>query len=257
VRIRFLATILFLFLSSALCFSAEAPAPPRQVFREAGTAYEAGDFDTAIDKYRELVDRGFSGGIVYYNLGNAFYRKGQLGKALLNYRRAQRYMPRDDELQENITFARALVVDETKAEQTASLGKYFMDHLELFSRNELALMFSALIFLATLLACGAIYADPGRLKTFLRRFACISFTCALLLGGGTARMVYVEIKTPPAVILADRAEVRAGPAESYSTSFILHEGAEVTVQRERGEWLNIYFPAVGRGWVHQSEIEKI
>ena len=85
--------------------------------QQATVAYEDGDYETAITQYIRLIDAGVNDAVVYFNLGNAYYQTGEVGRSLVNYRRAHRLIPRDSQLNENIARVRAqrvnLAGDET------------------------------------------------------------------------------------------------------------------------------------------------
>ncbi len=90
----------FLFLPAAAC--AAAPEPGQDLFSQANAAYESGDFSKAVELYEKSADTSPSS-TVYYNLGNAHFKKGERGRALLNYRRASRFSPRDKDVLWNIS----------------------------------------------------------------------------------------------------------------------------------------------------------
>ena len=68
-------------------------------------AYREGDFEKAIAHYEQLITDGVRNGRVHYNLGNAYFKNEQLGPALLNYYRAEKLMPGDDDIRQNIEMA--------------------------------------------------------------------------------------------------------------------------------------------------------
>ena len=78
---------------------------------QANNAYQNSDYSTSIALYEELVDSGIRDANVYFNLGNAYYENGQLGSALLNYRRAQQINPRDVDIGVNIALVRSERLD--------------------------------------------------------------------------------------------------------------------------------------------------
>ena len=73
-----------------------AMAQTASVWKSAEDAYAMGDFDGAIKNYESLLSSGASSASLFYNLGNAYYRKGIIGKSILNYERALKLDPSDD-----------------------------------------------------------------------------------------------------------------------------------------------------------------
>jgi hypothetical protein len=76
-----------------------------ETFEDANEAYHAGDFTLAARRYEDLIMEGTQAPEVFYNLGNAYYRLGQLGLAIANYERALRLEPGHVEASDNLTRA--------------------------------------------------------------------------------------------------------------------------------------------------------
>ena len=56
-------------------------------FAKANQDYSEGHFQEAVDGYRELVKSGQWSANLFYDLGNAWFRLGNFGEAILNYLR--------------------------------------------------------------------------------------------------------------------------------------------------------------------------
>ena len=88
---------------------AQDPAAPVEVFTQGNRHYDAGEYEAAIESYSTLVQRGVVDAHLYYNLGNAYYKAGMLGPAMLFYERAARLAPRDEDIAENRGLLRSLL----------------------------------------------------------------------------------------------------------------------------------------------------
>ncbi|MCQ3980520.1 MAG: hypothetical protein DPW09_44490, partial [Anaerolineae bacterium] len=73
----------------------QEPVTPTEAMRVANEDYEAGNYADAASIYEAIIASGLHNSNVYYNLGNAYFKQEDLGRAILNYRRAQRLDPRD------------------------------------------------------------------------------------------------------------------------------------------------------------------
>ena len=91
--------------------SEPAPFDPGAVFVNANAAYEAGDWERAVELYSALLAHGHGSARVHYDLGNAFLRNGELGRAIAAYRRSQALQPREQDLRANLEFARRATKD--------------------------------------------------------------------------------------------------------------------------------------------------
>ena len=94
---------------------------------EVNQLYESGVYDLAAQNYQMLIDAGIDDGAVYYNLGNAYFKLGDLGRAILNYKRAERLLPRDQDVDANLQLARAQTRD--RLEQDGSGLVDFVENL--------------------------------------------------------------------------------------------------------------------------------
>ena len=93
---------------------AQAPSPT-DLMDEANAQYERGEFSGAAQQYEALIDSGYEDAVLYYNLGNAYFKNGDLGRAVLNYLRAEELSPRDADIRANLEFARARTVDDVES----------------------------------------------------------------------------------------------------------------------------------------------
>lgn len=82
-----------------------------ELMKQANDYYRDGEFDKAIIIYDSLVNAGYQGTSLYYNLANSYYRVGKLGFAILNYERALKLSPSDDDVKHNLAFANLSTVD--------------------------------------------------------------------------------------------------------------------------------------------------
>ena len=99
----------------------EAAGP--ETFLEANAAYEENDYDRAVLLYGRLVEAGYDSGQLYYNLGNAYLRNGELGRSIASYRRAWLRLPRDEDVRANLEFARQTTQDALAAPGPSAVSR--------------------------------------------------------------------------------------------------------------------------------------
>ncbi|MBI9045885.1 MAG: tetratricopeptide repeat protein [Anaerolineaceae bacterium] len=243
--------------SFILLFSLSAcqPSPiPADELAEANQLYEQEDYPSAIEIYQTLTIQGVDDGLVYYNLGNAYYKNDQLGQAILNYRRAERRMPRDADVKTNLAVAKGQCQDQLEAEQ--SLGSFFS---AVFA-GWLSLSESLIILLIiwTMLCLVLILfllskSQSGILRIFLIIISLV-FIFALT---STTILSFERLAKPAAIVLASEVEVKSGPAEDYVTEFKLHSGTEVQMIEQQNGWSRIQISGDLQGWLPTETIEII
>lgn len=74
---------------------------------EADSAYSADDFLRAASLYESAIDSLGPDADRYYNLGNAYYRAGLTGMAIVSYERARRLDPSNSDIADNLEFVNA------------------------------------------------------------------------------------------------------------------------------------------------------
>ncbi len=233
--------------------SAAEDAELENIFREGNAYYEKAEYQKAIAEYRKIVSRGYESGPLYYNLANAYFKSGELGKAMLNYKRAAGIMPRDADLRANYRFARAMVRGKPVPEKTITAWRPVRIFASHFTVDELTWMASALyLFILVFLALAVIRPGTGR---YFVSASVVLFVLMVL----TVLVVWkkAEYRNNGAVVVVPEANALFGPFDSATKFFSLHEGAPVTVLAEKDEWCKIKRPDGNVGWVKKGEVERM
>lgn len=225
---------------------------------EANQIYEAGQFAEAAAAYQAIVDTGIEDGILYYNMGNAYFKTGDIGRAILNYRRAQRLLPRDSDVTDNLELARTQAQDRLDFKTNNGLvGSIRRLLVEWTTLNEAATIALVLWVVLCGLVIAIIITHRGRESRLLRyTIGVTGFMLVLALLAIGLRVLDVHGRAP-AVIVAANIEVRSGPGSDYLTEFTLHAGAEIYVVEQRGDWARISLPGDLQGWVPNETVEEL
>jgi len=222
-----------------------------EIFFEANQAYQDGRFQDAFKGYFRLVENGLENGHIYYNLGNACFRIGELGKAILFYERARLFIPRDADLNFNLSYARDQtldVIDESL--DFISQSFFWLAELSLY---EIFLAFTLLNILFFAILFVRLFNTAE--WTYYFFIILLIFT---LIGASSFALKYYQSKTDDrAVILAQEVDVLAGPDPQDTVLFKLHEGAVVHHERSEDGWHLIYLCSERRGWVRSQDLKKI
>jgi len=206
-------------------------------------------YDQVILRYRRIVEEGgISNGRLYYNLGNAYLLKGDIGMSILNYRRGQRLMPDNPDLAKNLSYARSRRWDQVsiKAEKRV-LQTLFFWHYDLSRQTKFFLT-------SCFWAVGGIF---GSLWLWLKRgrwalwIMGIAFSMGLFLAGSLMVDGYNEKAHRQGVITADAVIARQGDGENYPANFTepLHSGTEFNLLEERRDWLRIELSSGDEAWI--------
>ena len=249
-NLKLLMFILLLFFHGGSCFAADGPSA-EELYFEANRAYKEDRYQEAIDGYLELIGHGYVNGHVYYNLANAYFRSGQLGRAILNYKRAHLLIPRDADLNFNLRYALDQIQDAISADQNFLKQAFFW--LDEITFRELMWSFAVL----NILFWGILV-----LRFFVRPewtyYVFIVLLIFWLVGGASLGVKWHQLRTDlRAVILTGEVDVLAGPDSNDTVLFKLHEGTTIYRERIEDDWSLIRLSENKRGWVKSSTIETI
>ena len=250
-RVVWLTTCVFLlFLLAVIGMTAESQ-QSEEIFFRANQAYKEGHFQQAVNGYSLLLKAGHESGELLYNLGNAYFRLDQLGRAILNYERAHLLIPRDADLNFNLGLARDEMQDAVSEHQDLISTTFFW--LESLNLYEVLWGFAILnVVFWTILVTRLFFRSEWLFYTFL------AVLVLWLIAGASFGVKWYQVETDNrAVILPREVNVLAGPDTGDTVLFKLHAGTIVHHERPEGEWSLIRLPDKKRGWVKTESIGKI
>ena len=233
----------------------EEMADIEKVFQEGETYYRKQNYQKAVDLYEDILSKGFKGASIHYNLGNAYFRLGDMGKTLLNYERALKFSPEDRELKHNLIFVRELLPDRIGAPESPRWIQRLKRSHHIFSMNAIMVVLSFCYSLILLAAAYAIFKVSFRPRFFRRILIPVGilFVIFLVLGG----LKVLEPQLSPAIIIAKEVDVHYGPSAHETKAFVLHAGAKCSIRDISGEWVLIWLSNDRGGWVPQDTLERI
>lgn len=229
-----------------------------EIVARGNAAYQEGDFVGAVEAYEAVLESGYRSGGLEYNLANAYFKTGELGRAILHWERAQDLAPGDEDIQANLELARSMTVDAVEPLPRFWLSSVVGWWIGLLPAGWLR-VFVALGWLS--LTGGVVLRILGRATWVptVGKSLVTSGTVVLLLLGPV--MVVRETGIGMAeegVVLADAVQVRSAPsAEDDLTLFEIHEGTKVRIDQRAGEWVEVVLEDGKVGWVPTEVLEVI
>ena len=224
-------------------------------FEQANSAYADGNFALAAELYDSLLVVAPSAE-VYYNLGNAYFRQGEIAKSILNYERALRLKPNYKDARYNLAFAQNQIVDNIEDNSSFFVSQWIKSLRNLFSERTwqiLSLAFFLIVLIATFLFA---FASSTAWRKIGFHTAWVMLLCAVLSVSFTASLHNRDVNREEAIVMQGIVNVKASPDRSGTDLFTLHEGTKVYVKSTVGDWAEI---TVGnnKGWIKLSNIERI
>lgn len=233
-------------------------AEPERLFEQGVQFYQVGQFTEALNAFQQIPDSGAEAGPVYYNLGNCYYKLGEIGRAILNYERAARLMPGDEDVRFNLGLANQSIVDQIEAQEDFILIRLWRGFLYLFSAPVFLAMLGGVYVLTVLFIILRLLPRNAAIRAASGRLAVLCGMFFLILGLSYLARVQDSKNRVEAVILAEKVDVMSAPlAQGGTEVFVLHEGTKVRLDREQGEWVEIILPDRKVGWVKKEVLEVI
>lgn len=250
--IRFIYGFAFLLGLSLLPVSGQSGSD--YFFEQGNSAYRANDYSKALEWYNKILDTGYAGGALYYNIGNCYFKLEQVGPAILYYEKALRLAPGDEEVRFNLDLANSKVIDRIQQPPKLFIYRWWDSLVDAFSLGQLTWLTAVLFFMLIALYAGKLlFAD--RLPEWLTRYGltvlAVLMLFSVLLLFSAANHYGSE---RDAIVLAPRVKVLSAPGEQGNEVFVLHEGVKVWRSEQRGDWVRIELPDGKSGWIEAKKI---
>lgn len=201
--------------------------------------------------FSRIAETGVQNSRLFYNLGNAYLKKGDLGYAILWYERALRLDPGDPDLKFNYAYALSHIKDE-KEDKDLSIFRilFFWNQLGEKTIQWIAIVLNLIFWL--------IVSIRMRLKKKLLRMPVFLLLLVTSVFTLTAAYNYYEAAyLRQGIILSPQVSVRSGLTEDSTQLFVLHAGTKVRIEKETGGFFRIYFSEGKIGWIRNSDVGLI
>ncbi len=230
--------------------------PPSAVIeaaQQAQAAYEGGRYAEAADAYRRILASGWSSLALYYNLGCASFKAGQIGYAVGFFEEARRIAPRDADVRHNLQVALAQKRDRIENERPSWLLGLLAGVLDGYTPAD-AVTWLLVLFWAICLGAAVWWTVGGRAGAIARRALPALGVLGIVAAGALGLKAYQVSSAPSGVVVAEEAQVLAGPRAGETVHFVLHEGTLVYLGRQAGDWREVWLSDQMRGWVARESL---
>lgn len=250
--------LMLLMLLPAAAVSAQEDSYVDSLWNAANAAYSEGRWTDAVNDYERISGMGLESASLYCNIGDAFFKDGNLAKAILYYERALKLDPSYEDARYNLELMNAAIQDRIDPVPEFILKVWARDICYIMDSDAWAVCF--IIFLALTLAMVLLFvlapSVGGRRTGFF--VGIVMLLCAAFSLGFSVWQMKDYMSADEAVVMRPVASVKSSPsAESSTDLFILHEGAKVRILDEVGRWSNIELADGRQGWLPSGDVEVI
>ncbi len=219
--------------------------------------YTSAKFGEAAKTYEGVIAKGYESFELYYNLGNALYKSNNITFAILNYERALKLSPKNEDAFFNLEMAKKQVVDNIDLLPEPGFIRWWHELInarpaDTWGSHSLISFFVFLLLIALFL-----FATTIRNKQLTFWFAVIALTYSLLTFSFGSSQRSKLVNHYSAVITERSVRMKGSPSETGTELFILHEGLSVQITDKLGEWIEIRLADGNKGWVKESVLIRI
>ena len=251
------AILMFLMLMPGIA-QAQSESYVDSLWNSANAAYAEGRWADAVDGYEMISSMGLESASLYCNTGDAYFKEGNVPKAIVYYERALKLDPSYDDARYNLELMNAAIQDRIDPVPEFILKVWARDICYVMDSNAWAvlfLVFLALTFAMVLLFVLAPTAGGRRTGFFV---GIVMLVLAVMSVSFSVWQKKDYMSADEAVVMRPVTSVKSSPASESSTDlFILHEGTKVKIIDSVGRWNNIELADGRQGWLPSEDIEII
>ena len=252
------AVLLLLLMMMPFAAQAGNDAYVDSLWTSANEAYTQGLWADAAEGYEMISDMGLESAPLYCNIGNAYYKYGNLPKAILNYERALKLDPSYEDAAANLELMNSMIQDRIDPVPPFFLSKWFRDISYLMPSDAWAVI-AVVLFALTLGLFLLFLLAPtvaGRRTGFFTGIATLVFMAFAFSFSVSQKNEYMN--ADKAIVMRPVTSVKSSPSsESVKDLFVLHEGTKVKVLDTVGSWNNIELADGRQGWLPAADLELI
>lgn len=248
---RILYTLFFLVI-------AHSSIKAQSYYDEGAKAYSQAQYTDAIKAFERVLATSIQPSAeMYYNLANAYYKNGELAYAILNYERAYRLNPSDEDIKYNLELARSKTEDNI-THSPAVIFQTFWRNITLFFKLSTWMAMSLLTF-AVFVILLLLYVMGNRREWRLCGLygAVVMFIlCVLCTSFSLASHNFINDKTE-AILVSPLVTLKSSPDQSAKDLVVLHTGVKVKTSQSLNKYTEVTLLDGTVGWVPNSSIELI
>ena len=226
------------------------------LYEKANEVYKAGNYDSAKVLYSEIIQNGMVSSELFYNLGNTFYKKGNIPEAILFFERARRLSPNDEDIKYNLDIANTYITDKIAPLENVFFTKWWESITYAFSVTTWSVLFILLLLSAAALFTLFGVSNNRKVKQLG------------LLGGGfvlgasvvvilLTNSAFNKLNLNQAIVFSPTVNIKSEPGLNAMDQFVIHEGLKVKIIDTDGDWTRIRLSDGNSGWLQSQSIEKI
>lgn len=227
------------------------------LFEKGNILYNEGKYAEAIDAYELIINRGKHSYELYFNLGNANYKMNRIAPSIYYFEKALQLNPDDQDVQNNLNFARNMTIDDIETLPDVGLRKVVKDSANVMTYDKWAYtsVGVCLLFVVLFLVYYLSYTSTTKRLSFIGSGVAMGITIICLV---FAFLKFnIEKQNNPAIVFAVESQVKSEPNLRSQEVFKLHEGTKVQLIDTVKNWKKIKLSDGKTGWVPNQDVKAL
>ena len=227
------------------------------LFSKATEAYNSADYEKAISLYEKIVANDKHSAELYFNLGNAYYKKDEVGPSIYYYEKALLLKPNDSEILNNLGYAQKARLDAIDTLPISTMQSLYNTTVSKLTHDQWAYVSIGMIILFVL-AYIAYYILSIAIQKRISFLVSITALLFCILSITFAYLQYNSFKSNnPAIIFVREVAITSEPNKNSEHIFTLHEGTKVNVLEELNDWMKISIADGQTGWIASENLKLL
>lgn len=251
-----MAVLLTFFLTFLGTATLKAQENETQLFDEANTAYNNGDFEAAIEGYSKIEDLGRESVVLFFNKANAYYKLKNYPMSILYYEKALVLDPTNEDIKTNLQIANLTKVDKIDPVPQSVFVKWWRTAKESLRPNAWAWLSVALLFVSlAFLLLFFLSRVQGLRKTgfFVSLVFFVAFVFSVIFA---AQSRHDYFTCDDAIIVTPSVTMMSAPTKSGQELLILHEGTKVKIVGSVEGWNKVKLSDGNIGWIKTADMRE-
>ncbi|PCI94192.1 MAG: hypothetical protein COB15_14765 [Flavobacteriales bacterium] len=232
-------------------------ATPSDNFQKANAFYAEGNYEEALKEYEAIISNDNLSTDIYFNLGNCYYKIDDIPNAILNYERALKLKPDNEDALFNLKMANKRTIDKIDRLPELFIGNTWRTLVTSKTTENWAYYATGLIFLSLLFFVSYLLMQQVIIKKTGFYAGLLFFGLSMFTFLMASQHNSISQQSSEAIIFAPTTTIQSEPNENAEKLFTLHEGTKVTLLETNNDWSKIKLPNGNVGWIKSEVIESI
>ena len=253
---RAILIIIFSLITTFSAFAEMSKDSAQVYMQQANKLYEASEYQNALSIYH-TIESEYRSPILFFNIGNCYFKLNQIPSAILYYERSLKYDPQNDNTQANLKQAHKYISDNIQAMPQTAFSASWKAFVQDRSINFWANLSVYLMIAGFLILVLAILKVSDFVKKFSTLLGTLLILCAIFtffLANSAKNNLENDNN---AIIFTPKVDVMSEPKDSASRLFVIHDGLKVNIVDENSDWFEIKLSNGEIGWIKKSDCKVI